>query len=74
MAKNTTKPPAEQSDAWVDDNIDISDDASNDAPEQVVGDTRILMRHRIEDLLEKRRLERLIADYDAYEVDDEKAM
>lgn len=74
MANKATKPPAEPEDDWVDDNIDISDDASNDTPEQVESDTRVLMRHKIEDLLERRRLEKLIADYDAFELDEDRAM
>ena len=70
MAKNQAKQETEDSDPWIaDDSMEF--EAANDTPEVPIK-VRMAMRHKIEDLIETRRLQKLIGDYESFDVDDEK--
>ncbi len=76
MAKNQAKQGTEDSEPWIAEEAVDFDEASNDA---VVNDiamvpakTRMAMRHKIEDLIENRRIKMQIGDYETFDVGDEK--
>lgn len=72
MAKNQAKQETEDNEPWIaEDPVDF-DEASNDASRPVK--TRTDMRHKIEELLESRRLKQQIADYEAFDIDERKPL
>lgn len=70
MAKNQAKQETtEEPEPWLGDDTAEFGEASNDATEAPVKQ-RMLMRHKIEDLLESRRLKAAIGDYESFDVDE----
>lgn len=71
MAKNQAKqePAAEEPEVWVGDEAADFDEAANDAvvPQRAETD----MRHKIEDLIESRRLRKQLGDYEMLDLDDD---
>jgi len=72
MAKNQAKQESEDLvEPWTGDEAQEFGEASNDAGAPIK--ERMLMRHKIEDLLKSRRLKKQLADYDAFDVDERDA-
>jgi len=69
MAKNQVKQEAEDIEPWLGEEPAEFGEASNDAEMPVK--SRMQMRHKIEELLESRRLQKQLGDYESFDVDDE---
>ncbi|MFZ5756096.1 MAG: PA3496 family putative envelope integrity protein [Pseudomonadota bacterium] len=73
MAKNQAKqePATEDAEVWLGEEAGDFEDAANDAAAASPAKTRLVMRHKIEDLIESRRLKKQISDYDMLDLDDD---
>ena len=71
MAKNQAKQETEDTEPWVAEDSGDFDEPAN-ATDVVPVKTQMAMRHKIEDLMESRRLQAQIGDYEFFDVDDEK--
>ncbi len=79
MAKNQAKQGTEDTKQWVTEEVGDFDEASNNATDETSNDPamvpakiRMAMRHKIEDLIENRRIKAQIGDYETFDVGDEK--
>ena len=70
MSKNQSKPETDDNDPWLGEDLpDFGDQAS----EQVATPrSRLETRHKIEDLIEQRRLKRQLGDYESFDLDGER--
>ena len=72
MANNQAKQSNEDLlEPWTGDDAADFGEASNDSVAPIK--ERMIMRHKIEDLLESRRLKKQIGDYESFDVDDRPA-
>ncbi len=74
MGKTQTQSPRQPdtgyNDSWSREETDIEEGSDQDAGTTL--NIRMTMRHKIEDLLDSRRLNRQIGDYESFAFDDEK--
>lgn len=74
MAKNQARqePAQEDNEVWLGEEAGDFDDAANDARSSASAPpkSKLDMRHKIEDLIESRRLKKQISDYDEIDLDD----
>lgn len=75
MAKNQTRQTTEEPEPWIgDETADFEDDSARPATEAPPkAKVTMAMRNRIEDLLDRRRLQKQIDDYEAFELDDQRS-
>lgn len=73
MAKSQAKqePATEDAEIWAAEDPADFDDAAND-PHMTPAKTKLVMRHKIEDLIESRRLQKQLGDYDMLDLDDDR--
>ena len=71
MAKNQAKQEtsADEPEVWLGEDGGDFEEAANDAV--TPARSRLDMRHKIEDLIETRRLRKQISDYDMLDIDDD---
>lgn len=68
MAKNQAQQESEEvPEPWAGEDPADFGEASNDAEAPIK--ERMVMRHKIEDLLESRRLKEQLADYEAFDIE-----
>jgi hypothetical protein len=72
MTKNQVKQEStEDSEPWLsEDSVSDFGEASNDSEAPIKA--KMMMRHKIEDLLESRRLKQALEDYESFDVDEGK--
>lgn len=70
MAKTQARqePAAEEPETWSGEEHADMEEAANDARSSTPPKSKLDMRHKIEDLIEARRLKKLIGDYDYLEI------
>lgn len=70
MSKNQSKQEVEENDPWLgEDSSELVEPATDVAASPR---SKLETRHKIEDLIEQRRLKKLLGDYDSFEIDDDK--
>lgn len=71
MARNQSKPEAEEADPWLgDETSDFGESAAEAVP--VPPRSKLETRLKIEDLIEQRRLKQMLGDYESFELEDER--
>ncbi len=70
MAKNQAKTDSEDQDPWVADDAGDFDEAANDVVPPAKA--KLAVRHKIEDLIEQRRLKAQLGDYEVLDLDERK--
>ncbi|MFZ5722638.1 MAG: PA3496 family putative envelope integrity protein [Pseudomonadota bacterium] len=75
MAKNQARqePAVEEPDVWLAEEGGDFEEAANDSTVSAPPKARLVTRHKIEDLIESRRLKKQISDYEFLDLDDSQA-
>ena len=70
MAKNQGKTETEEAEPWIGDDVADFTEATAEPVPPAKG--KLITRHKIEELIEERRLRRQLGDYEALDLDDER--